>query len=614
MTSEFNQHELYVDALKELYRRDFQRFAAEQLYIRAAVPGGICTLDFANKDAVSYNPIQSIVNAAWEEQLSTQGYVRLVIIKPRQPGMSTYTQARCFHKTTFTRNFSTLLLALDEDSTRSIFEMSRFYYDNLDPRIKPMIRYSTKKELVFENPDDNTRGRYPGLNSRMNFQSSSRVQVGTGTTRHAIHISEASKFDSNVTTHLEASLMPTLHRFPGTMLINESTAFVGGEWFRGACDRARSGGTDFRLVFIPWYMHPEYRLKLDKGEKLRLDKEEQFLVKLAKRGQPEDRVPPMDISLEQLKWRRMVRANLYIPESFDQEYPYSYESAWVTYDVNVFDRRKLYAIRDKLCPPERFASIRPDGKILTVDNQRMDEDGKGYFAIWKEPEKGHKYDIGVDTSAGLDGGDWTVAEVMDRVSHEQVAEYRFRVDGIALADELNILGHFYNTAQIGIEMANTGFAVNAGLQRHGYPYLYIWRHRERAYPTLSTYTGWKTQRDSKGYMISNLIAWFIRDQFTIHSQVLWNELYNYIRMPGGDDYYDRYRAATGHDDCVMAWGIAMIISDDETSGLVLAKPKEFVDRQETLRRAISSGPWASDDVDQSIKGRIRPENFSEDNW
>ena len=610
--SEFNQTELYVDALKEIYRRDFRKFAGEQLYIRAAVPGGVCTLDFGNPSAISYNPIQKIVDDAWEEQLRTQGYIRLVIIKPRQPGMSTYTQARCFHKTIFTRNFSTLLLALDEDSTRSIFEMSRFYYDNIDPRIKPMIRYSTKKELVFENPDDDTRSRYPGLSSRMNFQSSSRVQVGTGTTRHAIHISEASKFDSNVTTHLEASLMPTLHRFPGTVLVNESTAFVGGEWFRGACDRARSERSDYRLVFIPWYMHPEYRLPLDKNERMKLDKEEQFLIKLAKKGQPEDRVPPMDISFEQLKWRRMVRANLHDPASFDQEYPYSYESAWVTYDVNVFDRRKLYAMREHLCQPQRFVKIMPDGKIQTVDNQRMDEDGKGYCAIWKEPEKDRKYDIGVDTSAGVDGGDWTVAEVMDRYTKEQVAEYRFRIDGFALADEINVLGHYYNTAQIGIEMANTGFAVNAGLQRHGYPYLYIWRHRERAYPTLSTYTGWKTQRDSKGYMITAMISWFLTDKFKIHSQVLWNEMYNYIRMPGGDDYYDRYRAAIGHDDAVMAWGISLIISDDETSGLVLSKPKEAVDRQSIIERNIANGPWASDDED--FKPRKARRELEGDNW
>ena len=79
----------YVDAKKELYRRDFRRFAAEQLTITGVEPGQM--LHFA-----PFLDGQELLHAVVERQLREQGWVRVVFIKSRQLGGSTYTAGRAF--------------------------------------------------------------------------------------------------------------------------------------------------------------------------------------------------------------------------------------------------------------------------------------------------------------------------------------------------------------------------------------------------------------------------------------------------------------------------------------------------------------------------------------
>jgi hypothetical protein len=157
------------------------------------------------------------------------------------------------------------------------------------------------------------------------------------------------------------------------------------------------------------------------------------------------------------------------------------------------------------------------------------------------------------------------------------------------------LGKWYNTAQIALEMASTGFACNAQLQRLGYPYLYIWRHRERSFPTLSTYTGWKTTRESKSYMISLFTSAINSRELTIHSHVLWNEMFNYIKILTAESY-DQFRGSKGfNDDCVMASGIAIVAADDETYGMHTPAQTQTMSRKEMIEQALRDGGIAFKD-------------------
>lgn len=584
-----------LDALRELYRRDFARYAAEQLYITGIEPGSL----FKMRELTTG---QGIIHSLVEPQRRDHGWIRIVIIKGRQLGASTYFSARAFHMASLNRGISTLLIANDEDTSSAIFEKCKLFYNHLPEDLKPLTRKDNKKELVFENPDAKTRGRYPGLESKMRFQHAKNVLAGTGTTQHFTHISEAAKFNPNVCDFLESSLLPAIHLVAGTVIVNESTAFIGGDYFRSCCERAVSRKSEWIPCFIPWFLErASYALPLGKGEKFKRTLREREIAKIASRGNPLWNVPAHDITDNQFKWRRMIIAGRENGEKiFLQEYPTTVEEAWITQDAEVFDRQRMGEMREALIEPKRFVTITPDGRMMT-DNQQDLNDNKNYLAFWKEPEKGHMYDMGVDTAVGMEGGDWSVAEIFDRNTGEQVAEFHVHMDGFDLAEKLYYLGTYYNRAQIGVEMASTGYAVNGGLQRLGYANLYIWRHRERAFPTLSTYSGWKTQRDTKPYMLTVYKEQINKKKCTIHSMVLWNEMYNYIREPSlADASYDIYRGCNGfNDDCVMATGIALVIGDDESMGAL--KHLEAGDsrtREQIIADALrSGGPAFVDDKD-----------------
>ena len=149
-----------------------------------------------------------------------------------------------------------------------------------------------------------SRFENPGLRSRMDFADASKKFPVTGQTRHGLHTSEAAKYPEESIHELAGSFIPMLHDLPGTFHLDESTAYVLGNWFRAGCEEARSGKSRYFWVFSPWYYDPEYQLPLAKGEQFIPDREERRIVKFAAKGQKLDGVPPVDISSQQLKWRR----------------------------------------------------------------------------------------------------------------------------------------------------------------------------------------------------------------------------------------------------------------------------------------------------------------------
>ncbi len=550
----------------ELYKRDFQRFAIEQLKIKGASPGQVLPLD------LSVKPVQTMIWAKVREQLKSQGYVRGRVLKGRQQGSSTCTQGIMYWKASTTPNFDSLLMAQDGDTTGRIFAIARHYYDHVEPSFKPMIRYSSKAELAFENPDQRSRFDNPGLRSRMDFVDASKKFPGTGQTRHGLHTSEAAKYPSETIHELAASFIPMLHDLPGTYHLDESTAYVLGDWFRQGCDEARSGKSRYFWVFSPWYYDPEYQLPLAKGEVFKPDAEERRIIRLAAKGQKKDGVPPVAITHRQLKWRQEKIREFELAglatngaELFNQEYPLDYESAWISFDAFVFNRGKLLKMQQSAPEPKLMRMRGAPGSLPAESSQDQFGLESEYRAVWGLPEKGKFYDIGVDVSAGIEGGDWSVLEIIERFSNKQVAEIHLQADIVDLADEIFWWGACYNWAQVAIEFNAEGISVNQFLQRKNYPYLYFWRNRGGAFPKVTKITGWKTQRDSKRLMVTMTQAKFNRDEVVINSRWLLHDLSNFVRWPSGEDW--SYGASQGHDDRPMSWMISLIASDDETVGL-----------------------------------------------
>lgn len=549
-------------ALREAYRRDFVLYAREQLKIQTKRIGGVEYLDVMKK------PLQRMIVRAVYRQLKEQGYVDGNIIKGRQQGSSTVSQALQFWMASLNKNYNSLLIAQDPPTTKSIFEKARFFYENLSPEFKPQIRHSNRAEIVFAASEQKKEVRDRGLGSRMDFAAANNILAATGTTRQGLHASECGKWQEDQIEVLISSLYPCIMQGKGTIRIKESTPFYASRWFRECCDAARNKQVDEFFIFCPWYLEPDYRKLLhpkkdrDLARMVRLSAEEERIVRLAKDGQPKDGVPPFDVTPEQLKWRRWQISQPGFDENlFLQEYPTDYDSCWISFDSRVFNYDRLAAMKSYCRTPLRMIQIEPGPRLFDDPQQRMHAD-LNYCAIWEEPEPGQEYDIGADCAAGIEGGDWQAAVVWKRRTREQVAEYHWHLDPADYGTKLFWLGLYYNTAQIAVEWTGGyGVAVEGQLKRLNYPNIYLWRHRDQAAAIPTKKTGWQTTTESKAYLVSLFRTFVSHNRVTVRSLILLNEMYDFIQIPYGDRW--DYRGGQGNDDLVMAAGIGLVVSDDE---------------------------------------------------
>ncbi len=132
------ERELYFDALRELYRRDFPLYAAEQLWLTSTRPGEFIHLN-------PFTSPQAILHRECEAQRAESGWIRMVAIKGRQFGFSSYVVGRAFHLASLTQAADTLHLACDDDTVSSIFMKAKMFYDRLQEEIRPLSRFDNKK-------------------------------------------------------------------------------------------------------------------------------------------------------------------------------------------------------------------------------------------------------------------------------------------------------------------------------------------------------------------------------------------------------------------------------------------------------------------------------------
>jgi hypothetical protein len=100
--------------------------------------------------------------------------VRLIILKARQMGISTYTEGYIYKKTvTQTYKSSSIIAHLDEAS-QNLYNMYKIFYENTPDALKPMKKYLNSDMLHFANPSTNEeevkRNLYYSLQNKL-FQS-----------------------------------------------------------------------------------------------------------------------------------------------------------------------------------------------------------------------------------------------------------------------------------------------------------------------------------------------------------------------------------------------------------------------------------------------------------
>jgi hypothetical protein len=201
-------------------------------------------------------------------------------------------------------------------------------------------------------------------------------------------------------------------------------------------------------------------------------------------------------------------------------------------------------------------------------NQLRDASAKlmgGALWIFKEPENGHKYVMGVDVSRG-DSEDFSCIEIIDFDEREQVLEYVGKVPPDVIAEIAYKWGSMYNAYCVIDITGGMGVSTARKMQEMSYASgLYVdnidpskkWKYDPKLNEKIPG-----INFNSKRVQIISAFEEAVRHDFKIYSNRLYNEMNTFIYVNGRPDHQKGH-----HDDCIMAMSMAIYVAEKSFQSL-----------------------------------------------
>ncbi len=325
------------------HKDDFEHFAPRCLFIRTKEDG---ILPFTLNDA------QRHIHRIAEKQMAETGRVRIIVLKGRQQGMSTYIEGRFYWKVIHQLGQRAYILTHEGEATANLFAMVQRYHEHCPAELKPSTDRDSGKELNFDKLDSGYKVGTAGTKG-----------TGRSSTIQYFHGSEVA-FWPQAETHA-TGVMQAVPATSGEIFL-ESTSDGMGNYFHQTWVRAVAGLNGFIPVFIPWFWQSEYALPVPE-EGVTLDPDE------------EDYIDQHGASLGHMLWRRMKIAELKNGEDdFKREYPAdaqeAFESAGYRQLIPAADVARAVANMHRTLP-DGSPAIEPRGPlVMGVDPARFGDD------------------------------------------------------------------------------------------------------------------------------------------------------------------------------------------------------------------------------------------------
>jgi len=316
MPPDSGKPKVYLEMVKEqdvkLAKRletDFRYFAARCLWI--VDKGG-------NLIRFKFNDAQEYFHSEVEKMLAEKGLVRMIVLKGRQQGLSTYIIGRLFWIAITRETKSICILSHDDDSVARLFEKVEIFNNELPEQARPKSEEDNKYALRFANK------------SKFFVLTAGSGNKGRGSTTQFRHESERAFFKKP--KEINAGVGQSTADLPGTEIYRESTA-NGYNHFQKEYTNARARLGKYRAVFIPWYWQSEYAS----------EPVQPFI-----RTQTEERLVSIyGLTDAQLQWRRdKIKDDLDDDEKeFKKEYPMNDVEAFQMTGESHFDTEEVMACR-----------------------------------------------------------------------------------------------------------------------------------------------------------------------------------------------------------------------------------------------------------------------------
>jgi Terminase RNaseH-like domain len=470
-----------------------------------------------------FNAVQWRYHFFKQQVMASGKPVRIVILKYRQGGFTTYEQAESFWLTATRPNQKIMTIAHKKDSTIEIFQMVQLMYKHLDEAFKPSRKGESKSALEF-----------PGLNSKFFIGTAGADTVGD--TLNKLHASEFA---------LWPDPFGALHKMQDTVpitapIVIESTA-NGYNEFEELYSKAKKRKNAYFPFFIRWFDDVQYQVrhKVKWAELEPLSTDEEALVR------------NFALMPEQIAWRRWKIAEKNGDmDLFWENYPENDASCFMNSGKAFFNNQKI------LAEGQPFADAHPPQFHNTETNLK----------IWEDPIPGRQYIAGADPAEGVEEDNSSYTLIEAESARMVLTLANDTITPIEFAKFIADTGRKYNNAYTVVERNNHGHTVINELVNHLHygkrSMLYYHRdlledlkpvrHRIKKQANASYKPGFPSQVNTKPALLDYYKKVVEEIPQCILDSETFEEIKTFIRHPNGK----LGAAPQKHDDRVISHALA----------------------------------------------------------
>lgn len=417
-----------------------------------------------------------------------------------------------------------------------------------------------------------------GRENRIYVAASTNADAVRGVNVGLVHLTEAAYWKATKGTDpadTVRSIYGAVAVAPMTLVVMESTADGVGSFFHEEWCRAVAGSSDKRPVFVAWHEIGKYSLRFPPGyrgkaeaEKLYNSLDDYEMALWTESG----------LTLEQINWYHHKRREFSDHTRMKSEFPSTAQEAFTSSTSNVFSIDKVELLRRGCSEPIAYGDVTSASGVLSgplaLKGVAFRRDPAGALDVWEMPEQSGSYVVAVDIGGLSENADWSVIAVLRRGGRPTVAaQWRGHIDHDLLAWKAAMIAKLYNSATLVFE-SNTleserrpdgeiptgqGAYILNELYRH---YRNLYRRRQPGRSSCDRIPGFHTNKQTKGMIITELIAAVRDGGYTERDLAACDELATYERLPNGS-----YAARTGrHDDILMTRAIGLHVSRELEAG------------------------------------------------
>lgn len=521
---------------------------------------------------------QEILYEAIQEEWAEHGYCKIIVLKPRQTGISVWTAASMLHRTITTPHSFTMIVAQNDDTSEYIYQMSLNAYANLPWWMKPEWMYKTKNGgIEFQRSDEKERAVDPGLGSGLQVSAATKTSgVAIGRSIRNLHASEVSRWPNDEV--YEGDIKPSMNA-RDTYQVFESTGYGRQGLFYEEWSAAVDGESDMRAVWIPVYkVRKYYTLPQNMPETFELADDERAFNERVKKEEHFD-IPDNFWDFRRQRMRAAKRKGK--KAGFLESYPLTPTEAFQSSGLCAFDRDSLeWQQMNNICKPLyageiTLLSMEPP-RINTADIMAVTEDeilprrksGRGgkRMHIWEMPEDKQTYYVSADVALG-NGGDFSQATVYRAGAGMEpdtiVATWWGWWPPKKFGHVVAAIGIFYNMAEIAVEYMKDGITTGNELRDMDYPSLYRPQWKDKITNQASNYLHWITNQKTRDEIIGCMNEALLDHTVVIRDADMLDEMIDFAAMETGG----RSEGQGNEDDGVMSGMIGLYCCRETTKHL-----------------------------------------------